>query len=163
MAHKLEIITSVDVLDASGELSGEESLLLARAQAATRNAYAPYSGFYVGTAVLLEDGSIHTGNNQENAAYPSGLCAERTALFGLRANHPHARIKMMAVTACRQGTADYLAAFPCGSCRQVMAEYEHLQQAPITVLMQAGPGRVYRCPSASSLLPLQFTKDHLSG
>jgi cytidine deaminase len=162
MAYKLEVVTWVDVLDAAGELSREERLLLARAQAATHKAYAPYSGFLVGAALLLEDGSIHTGNNQENAAYPSGLCAERTALFGLRANHPETRIKMLAVTARRQGSESYVAAMPCGSCRQVMAEYEHLQQAPITVLMQAGPDQVYRCPSAAALLPLQFSKDHLS-
>lgn len=161
MAHKLEFVTSVDVLVMPGDLSVDESLLLTRAQAATRNAYAPYSGFCVGAALLLEDGSMHTGNNQENAAYPSGLCAERITLFGLRANYPNLRIKMMAVTARRKGTESYVAAMPCGACRQVMAEYENQQQAPITLLMQAGPDQVYRCPSASSLLPLQFSKDHL--
>jgi cytidine deaminase len=162
MAHKIEIVNSVDVLDTARELSGEESLLLARAQEATRKAYAPYSGFLVGAAVLLEDGSIYTGNNQENAAYPSGLCAERTALFGLRANDPETRIRMIAVTARRQGTESYVSAMSCGGCRQVMAEYENRQQAPITVLMQAGPDQVYRCPSVATLLPLQFTKDHLT-
>src|SRR5215210_2749371 len=161
MAQKLEVVTSIDVLDTAAELSETESSLLARAQAATHKAYAPYSGFRVGAAVLLEDGSIHTGNNQENAAYPSGLCAERTVLFGLRANHPDIRIKMIAVTARKNGTESYLAAMPCGGCRQVIAEYENLQQTPITVLMQAGPQQVYRCESAATLLPLQFTKDHL--
>lgn len=161
MAHKLEFVTSVDVLNTDGDLSGEESLLLARAKEATRKAYAPYSGFLVGAAVLLEDGSMYTGNNQENAAYPSGLCAERTALFGLRANSPDIKIKMIAVTARRQGTESYVSAMSCGGCRQVMAEYENQQQAPITVLMQAGPNQVYRCPSVATLLPLQFTKDHL--
>jgi cytidine deaminase len=161
MAQKFEVVTTVDVLDITGELSEAESLLLARAQAATQKAYAPYSGFLVGAAVLLEDGSIHTGNNQENAAYPSGLCAERTALFGLRANNPDIKIKMIAVTARKNGTDSFVAAMPCGSCRQVIAEYENHQKTPIAVLMQAGQHQAYRCPSAGHLLPLQFTKEHL--
>jgi cytidine deaminase len=161
MAHTLELKILIKVFSAASELPEEEQNLLKLAQAATRQAYAPYSNFCVGAALLLADGQTFLGNNQENAAYPSGLCAERTALFGLRANNPDKIIRKIAVTAQRFGTADFVAALPCGACRQVMAEYENLQQAPITVLMQADNGQVYRCDSVSALLPLQFSRLNL--
>lgn len=161
MAHKLELKISFDVFPTASELPNDEQELLKQAQFATQNAYAPYSGFYVGAAVLLEDGSIHLGNNQENAAYPSGLCAERTALFGLRVNNPTKKITKIAITARRFDQKEFLPALPCGACRQVMAEYENQQATPITVIMQAESGQIYRCYSVSALLPLQFSRLHL--
>jgi cytidine deaminase len=161
MAHKLDINISVDVFASAAELPADEQHLLAQAQLAALNAYAPYSNFLVGAALLSTDGSIYLGNNQENAAYPSGLCAERTALFGMSANNPDKIIDKIAVTAKRSGTDVFLAALPCGGCRQVMAEFENRQQRPIMVLMQAEKGQVYRCDSVSMLLPLQFSKHNL--
>lgn len=161
MAHKLEINISVDVFSSAAELPADEQHLLAQAQLATQNAYAPYSNFLVGAALLLSDGSIYLGNNQENAAYPSGLCAERTALFGMSANNPDKTIRKLAVTARRDGTAAFLAALPCGGCRQVMAEFENRQETPIMVIMQAENGQIYRCQSVDMLLPLQFSKHNL--
>jgi cytidine deaminase len=161
MANKLEIILSFQVFSSAAELPDDEQNLLKQAQAATQYAYAPYSRFLVGAALLSADGSIHLGNNQENAAYPSGLCAERTALFGMRVNNPEKQIKKIAVTARHAGSEDFVAALPCGACRQVMAEYENQQEAPIAVLMQAENGQVYRCDSVSTLLPLQFSKHSL--
>lgn len=161
MAHKQELKIAIDVFADASELPTDEQKLLTSAQAASRQAYAPYSGFLVGAALLLEDGTTHWGNNQENAAYPSGLCAERTALFGLRVRDKNKKITKIAVTAHRNGTNGFVAALPCGACRQVMAEYENLQEAPITVLMQADNGQVYRCDSVSALLPLQFSRVNL--
>jgi len=112
----------------------------------------------VGAALLLDDDSIHTGNNQENAAYPSGLCAECTTLFGFRTNNPTKKITMMAVTAWPANTIVYQAAWPCGSCRKVTTEYENQQRTPITILIQADNGQIYRCNSASDLLSLQFSQ-----
>ncbi|RDC63511.1 cytidine deaminase [Adhaeribacter pallidiroseus] len=118
-------------------------------------AYAPYSSFHVGAAILLNDNTIHTGNNQENAVFPSGLCAERTALFGLMAHHPPMKIIAIAVTARRIN----IGATPGGACRQVIAEYENRQNASIPVLIQVGPETFYRCQSVQDLLPLQFSQE----
>ena len=131
------------------------------AQEAANDAYAPYSNFLVGAALLLEDGSMFKGNNQENAAYPSGLCAERTALFALNANYPNKKIRLLAVTARRRDETAFRPAMPCGSCRQVMGEYEYKQQEDIPVLLQAADGRFYRFQRTADLLPFQFTKDDL--
>jgi len=160
MASELQITIRLDVLEPK-ELNTHERQAMELAQEAANNAYAPYSNFLVGAALLLENGSLFKGSNQENAAYPSGLCAERTALFGLSANHPNEIIKMLAVTARRRHEDTFLPAMPCGACRQVMAEYEYKQQAPIPVLLQAPDGKFYRFKSVADLLPFQFTKDDL--
>ncbi|WP_276498153.1 cytidine deaminase [Pontibacter litorisediminis] len=160
MASKLNIEISVDVLEPQ-ELTPEEQQAMQLAQEAANDAYAPYSNFLVGAALLLEDGTLFKGSNQENAAYPSGLCAERTALFALSAHHPKARIKLLAVTARRRQEQDFLPSMPCGACRQVMSEYEFKQQEPIPVLLQAADGKFYRFRSVSDLLPFQFTPDSL--
>jgi len=161
MATKLTINIDVDVLDSVTELSAEELQAMELAQQAAADAYAPYSNFLVGAALVLEDGSMFKGSNQENAAYPSGLCAERTALFALSAHHPKSKIKLLAVTARRRDEQDFLPAMPCGACRQVMAEYEFKQKEPIPVLLQATDGKYYRFKSVADLLPFQFTPEHL--
>lgn len=160
MASELQITISLDVLEPE-ELNTQERQAMDLAQEAANDAYAPYSNFLVGAALLLEDGSLFKGSNQENAAYPSGLCAERTALFGLSANYPNQRISLLAVTARRRSDVTFLPAMPCGACRQVMAEYEYKQQAPIPVLLQAPDGKFYRFKSVADLLPFQFSKDDL--
>lgn len=160
MASELNVHIQVDVLEPQ-ELTASEQQAMQLAQKAANDAYAPYSNFLVGAALVLEDGSTFKGSNQENAAYPSGLCAERTALFALSAHHPSAKIKLLAVTARRRQEQEHLPAMPCGACRQVMAEYEFKQKEPIPVLLQAADGRFYRFKSVSDLLPFQFTPEHL--
>lgn len=143
------------------ELPEEEQHLLVAASEATEGSYAPYSHFHVGAAVLLDDGTIVKGSNQENVAYPSGLCAERVALFAASAQHPGKQIKALAITA--QSAEVHLdhPVTPCGACRQVMAEYEEKQNASYDVLLAADGDEVIRLSSAASLLPLMFKADHL--
>ena len=160
MASKFDINISVDVLEPA-ELTEQEQQAMQLAQEAANDAYAPYSNFLVGAALLLEDGTLFKGSNQENAAYPSGLCAERTALFALSAHHPNKKIKLLAVTARRRNETSFLPAMPCGACRQVMGEYEHKQQEDIPVLLHAPDGKFYRFQKMADLLPFQFTKDNL--
>lgn len=160
MASELNINISIDVLDPA-ELNEQERKAMQLAQEAANDAYAPYSNFLVGAALVLEDGSMFKGSNQENAAYPSGLCAERTALFAMSAHHPNKKIKMLAVTARRRTDKEFLPAMPCGACRQVMAEYEYKQKEAIPVLLQAPDGKFYRFKSVEDLLPFQFNKEHL--
>jgi cytidine deaminase len=161
MAHELTINIKIDVLDSVDELTPDEQKAMQLAKDAANDAYAPYSNYLVGAAILLEDGTFHKGSNQENAAYPSGLCAERTALFGMSANNPNKKIKLIAVTARRRDEPEYLAALPCGACRQVMVEYEHKQSEAISVLLQGASGTYYRCHSVADLLPLLFSKENL--
>ncbi len=125
---------------------------------AGKRAYAPYSGFRVGAAVLLDNGEIIQGNNQENSAYPSGLCAERVALFAAKAKYPEADVNAIAVTA-QSELAEKLSqpVTPCGSCRQVMSEYESLNQAgDIEVILGGSGDTIWLLPNASCLLPLTF-------
>ena len=123
---------------------------------ATEGAYAPYSNFYVGVAVLLENGTIVKGNNQENAAFPSGLCAERVAIFYVGSNYPGERIKAIAVTARSANYTQGEPVTPCGSCRQSLLEYELNQQSDIPVYMISPSGEIIVSKSIKQLLPLHF-------
>lgn len=161
MASELHIHICINVLDSAEELTQGEREAMELAQQAACDAYAPYSNFLVGAALLLEDGTLFKGSNQENAAYPSGLCAERTALFAMSAYHPNKKIKLIAVTARRRSESHFLPAMPCGACRQVMAEYEYKQGEPIPVLLQGPHSTFYRLRSVSDMLPFQFNKEHL--
>jgi len=140
-----------------GELSEDDQLLLAEARRITGLAYAPYSGFHVGAAVLLANGQIITGNNQENAAYPSGLCAERVALFYANANYPDSAVKAIAISAAKNGVLVNDTVKPCGSCRQVLAEAEVRYDTPIRVILD-GQDSIYVLKGIESLLPLSFSK-----
>lgn len=137
------------------ELPEIEKLLIERAKSASVNAYAPYSHFLVGAAVLLENGEIITGNNQENAAYPSGLCAERTAMFYANANYPDVPVTMLAVAAQNAGgfLKDPIA--PCGSCRQVLLETEQRYGKKLRVLLY-GTSEIVLIETVKDLLPLSF-------
>lgn len=138
------------------ELSTEERKLTESALEATYRSYAPYSNFHVGAAVLLENDVIVTGNNQENVAYPSGLCAERTALFYANSQYPDVPVKALAIVARdADGVAKRNIIAPCGACRQVMVETEKRFGRPMKVLL-CGAEEVYVAESASSLLPLTF-------
>lgn len=142
--------------DEWSEVSESEQLLMSEARRAVDTAYAPYSDFKVGAAVLLDSGDIVLGSNQENAAYPSGLCAERVALFAAKSQFPDRAIVAVAIaTAMGEITLEPVA--PCGGCRQVFAEYGDRQQEPIVLLLVAGSQRVTRYSDARLLLPGRFS------
>jgi len=143
--------------EAAGELPVQEQNLIEEARKAALNAYSPYSGFSVGAALLLENGEIVTGSNQENAAYPSGLCAERTALFYAGSRYPGVAVVKMAVTACRNNTFLTDAVSPCGACRQVMLETQMRQQKPFRLIL-AGQKTIHVIEDPSHLLPFPFDK-----
>ncbi len=149
-------LISYDELDSAEDLTAGERSVWEAARAATAHAYAPYSRFHVGAALLLADGTVFVGTNQENAAYPSGLCAERTALFGLAVSQPgHAPIVGMAVAA-RPAAGDFGPALPCGACRQVMLESETRQGAAIPLLLPSRAGTILRFKSVADMLPFNF-------
>lgn len=144
---------------AVGELDPIYRQLYEAAFEASKNAYAPYSQFHVGAAVLLENEEILSGNNQENVAYPSGLCAERTALFCAGAHYPDVPVLVLAIAAMKEGERVELVT-PCGACRQVMLETEQRYNKPMKVLL-CGKEEAYLIPSAADLLPLCFGKSEL--
>lgn len=140
------------------ELSPEDAALVETARQATFRSYAPYSHFCVGAAILLDNGQTVAGSNQENAAFSSGTCAERSACFYAHSRFPEARFRKIAIAA--RGTDGEFQAIPispCGSCRQALLEYETLAQAPVELLL-AGRDKVYRLPSVASTLPFAFTE-----
>lgn len=142
-------------LDSWKELEQVDIDLLEKAIEACSAAYAPYSNFKVGASVLLENGEIVIGSNQENKAYPSGLCAERTTLFSASANFPDQKMKTLAIFAESSFNEDGQLS-PCGSCRQVMQEYEAKQNQEIRVLLMNADHKVLEFKSCSDLLPLAF-------
>ena len=135
--------------------------LLLEARNAASHSYSPYSRYEVGAAVLLQNDIIVPGSNQENSSYPTGLCAERVALFAAATQHPGIKVRAIAITARKAGNVQFEAVTPCGSCRQVMCEYEDLHQEDITVIMEAGNGEVNIVKNAGSLLPLKFSHANL--
>jgi len=157
---KKDISFSFEIYEAADELPDDMRTLVAKAEEAALNAYAPYSGFQVGAAVLLENGEIITGSNQENAAYPSGLCAERVAVFYAKAKYPDVKIKQLAVIALKEGEVVEKPAAPCGACRQVLIEYEDRQGSPLPVIL-AGKKETMKINSSADLLPLSFGSKEL--
>lgn len=152
---KIDLVTPLTVLK-SEELTDEEYKLVCKASSACLDAYAPYSGFHVGAAILLDDGTIVTGSNQENAAFPSGMCAERTAAFYAHSQYPHLKFKKIAVSALGQeGAVLSEPVSPCGACRQALLEFEKLSGGDVEVLLHCHK-KIYRLPSVKSLLPLSF-------
>lgn len=144
------------------ELSQNEQKLLVEAERARENAYAPYSSFKVGAAVLLDNGEIVIGNNQENASYPSGLCAERVAVFQAGAKYPGVPINTIVITATSKDYVVDNPAAPCGNCRQSIIEYEQRQKKPIAILLRGETGPIYKCSSMADILPLAFSSSFLS-
>lgn len=142
------------------EYSGSIKKLIEEAKLATQKAYAPYSGFHVGAAILLANGEIIIGNNQENAAYPSGLCAERVAIFTANAQYPDIAVEAIAIAAFHNGKFTDAPCCPCGSCRQVLLEIENKHNNSFRIIMY-GENEIYEIESAKSLLPLSFGKDSL--
>ena len=143
------------------DLTPGDRQLMQSAVAARNNAYAPYSGFNVGAAVLMENGKVIIGNNQENASYPSGLCAERVAIFQAGAQFPGMPIKAIAISAASKSFKVKKPAAPCGNCRQAIAEYEHRQPGPIRLLLMGEEGGIIHCGSLADILPLSFNSSYL--
>jgi cytidine deaminase len=150
-----------EIFNTLEDLDSESKYLVHKAKEATQLSYAPYSKFNVGSALILEDGSVIVGANQENAAYPLCMCAERVALYTSATQHPGKRIVKMAVVAHKKNHKELTVATSCGACRQVMLEFEHRQKKAIEVVMLGPDDKWVKCVSASSLLPLDFNKDHL--
>lgn len=142
------------------ELSVDERELVEAAIKATDNSYAKYSHFHVGAALRLADGSIVIGANQENAAFPSGLCAERSAIFAAQSQKPHEAITMLAIAARNSNGLMPDPISPCGACRQVMLEMEDRYQRPLEVLLYGTRG-VYRVQSVKDLMPLIFVDSNM--
>ena len=143
------------------ELPEDDRMLIEQARKSVMSAYAPYSRFSVGAAVLLENGTIMLGNNQENASYPIGMCAERVAVFAAAANYPGVKIKAIAITALSKQFLIDKPITPCGACRQAIAEYEHRYKNPIRLIMVGESGKVLVADSIKHFLPYQFTGDDL--
>jgi len=144
--------------DNLSELDTERKNLVEKSMEAAQNAYVPYSHFHVGAAVLLDNGEIITGNNQENASYPVGTCAERTLLSYVHANFPGNKKLILAISV--PDTDKDVS--PCGLCRQTLLEYENIQGQSIEIILHNKSGSVLIIPSASALLPLHFDSEMLS-
>lgn len=147
--------------DSIDELTVEDKKLADEARKSAANAYAPYSHFHVGAAVLLENGVTVLGNNQENASYPIGLCAERVAVFSAGANYPGIKIKSIAITASSKDFLIDQPVAPCGACRQAIAEYEHRDKHPIRLILFGEAGKVLVSESIKNFLPYMFDGDNL--
>ena len=154
MTEKHLVINYTEYASAS-EMSLEDQQLVSAAIDARSGSYSPYSHFQVGAALRLGDGTIVKGANQENAAYPSGLCAERTALFAAGANYPDLPVRSLAIVAANHGKLLDEPATPCGACRQVMAESQKRAGAPISVIL-IGAKRIWKFGSVDDVLPFIF-------
>lgn len=158
---KITVESSFTVFSSLDELPKDVQDLMQKAVDARKKAYAPYSKFHVGAAILLDDDEIVTGSNQENASYPSGLCAERTAIYYAGANHPNAKIKTMAISAASQNRKTTKPIPPCGACRQAISEYETKQDLPIEIYFMGEEGDIVKSDSLENLLPFVFKKSSL--
>lgn len=151
------IVTSrINVFESIQELPLLAQDLMEKAVEVRKNAYAPYSKFRVGAAILLDNGKIITGSNQENAAYPSGLCAERVAIFYAGATYPEAKILKIVISATSDINITTVPVPPCGACRQSIAEYEVRQNCPIEIYYMGEKGVIYQSESLKNLLPFMF-------
>ncbi|OAB27712.1 cytidine deaminase [Flavobacterium fryxellicola] len=158
---EITITTQFKVFDSTTDLPFDVQNLMDQAAAVRKTAYAPYSKFRVGVALILDNGQVILGSNQENAAYPSGLCAERVAIFYAGAKYPEAKVLKMAITAASDTNETTTPIPPCGSCRQAIAEYEIKQDTPIEIYFMGEIGTIYKSESLKNLLPFMFVKKFL--
>lgn len=157
-----KINISIDIeLKQKEELSAEEQILVVKAIEATTRSYSVYSHFAVGAALMLENGDIVLGANQENAAFPSGLCAERTAIFAAQVNNPDQPLKTIAIAARNENGLLKKPITPCGGCRQVMLEIEDRYKKPVKILLYGTEG-IYVVNSVKDIMPLSFVSDDLT-
>lgn len=158
---KINVNTTFIVFESLEELDSSTKDLMLKAIEIRKKAYAPYSKFRVGAALLLENGEVVLGSNQESAAYPSGLCAERVAIFQAGAIHPNQKIIKIAISATSDVNPTKRPTPPCGACRQSISEYEQKQESPIEIYFMGESGDIYKSDSLENLLPLSFHKDFL--
>ncbi len=159
--QNLELKISYTELENENELNEQEKALMQKAHQSCSLAYAPYSHFFVGAAILLENGITVCGNNQENAAFPSGLCAERVAIFSAGASYPNVKIKTIAITCKSKFFLVNQPLSPCGACRQAMSEYEMRYKSNIRIILQGETGKIRIMNSISDLLPFMFVAAEL--
>ncbi|AVR44195.1 cytidine deaminase [Christiangramia fulva] len=157
----LTITSHLEVYDSLEELPGNLQQLMQQAIKVRDTAYAPYSQFKVGAALLLDNDEVILGSNQENASYPSGLCAERTAVYAAGAKYPEAEIKAIAISAKSMKHQVISPVPPCGACRQALIEYEVKQEKPIGIFFMGESGKVVKANSIKDLLPLVFDNSSL--
>lgn len=153
---ELKIESTFTVFESVNDIPKDTQDLMSKAIEAREKAYAPYSKFHVGAAILLDNGKIIKGSNQENASYPSGLCAERTAIYYAGAEYPEAKIIQIAITAASENSVTDEPIPPCGACRQAIAEYEIKQESEIEIYFMGETGKVLMSKSLKNLLPLLF-------
>ena len=158
---KIDVVASATIYDDVSELPSDIQALMNKAVEARKRAYAPYSKFKVGAALLLENNQIILGNNQESAAYPSGMCAERVAIWKAGSEYPGIRVKQLAITASSTNTKVDRPVGPCGACRQTLSEYEINQKEPIEIYFMGEVGNVVKSESLLSLLPFSFDSTYL--
>lgn len=158
---EITITTSFLEFESIEELDASSQKMMKLAIEARKKAYAPYSKFTVGCSILLDNGKVVEGSNQENAAYPSGLCAERVAIFYAGSNYPNAKILKLFISASPQDRELEQPIPPCGSCRQSIAEYEIKQDQNIEIYFMGGKGKIYKSNSLKNILPFMFDKKYL--
>ena len=158
---KLQVTATATLYKNVSELSEEDQLLMQKAVEARANAYAPYSKFSVGAALLLANNQIILGSNQENAAYPSGMCAERVAVWKAGTAFPGVAIKKLAITASSANYTVEKPVGPCGACRQTLSEYEVNQKEPMQILFMGEVGKIVKTESLGDLLPFSFDSSYL--
>ena len=158
---KISINSNFTIFEDIDDLPAKIQELVLSAKNIRRKAYSKYSNFSVGVSILLEDDTIVDGSNQENAAYPSGLCAERTAIFYANSNYPHLKIKCLVIVAGSNLKSNSTPIAPCGACRQVIAEYENKQNSEIELYFMGETGKIIHSKSIENLLPFKFDSSFL--
>jgi cytidine deaminase len=158
---KIDVVASATIYENISELPLDVQLLMNKAIEARKQAYAPYSKFYVGAALLLENNQIISGNNQESAAYPSGMCAERVAIWKAGSDFPGVKVKQLVITASSSNSKVDRPVGPCGACRQTLSEYEINQKEPIEIYFMGEVGKIVKTESLLSLLPFSFDSTYL--
>ena len=159
--EKINISTSATIFNDISELSEQDRILMNKAIEAKETSYSPYSNFMVGAAILLENNEIILGSNQENAAYPSGMCAERVAVWKAGSQFPGVKIISLAITASSSTTKVDKPVGPCGACRQTLLEYEVKQNEPFEIIFMGEVGKIVKTESLSALLPFSFDSTYL--
>lgn len=154
--QKIQTTTEYSLFESIDDLDSIAQSLMNEAVQTRKKAYAPYSNFSVGAAILLDNNKVVTGNNQENAAFPSGLCAERVAIYSAGANYPESTIKTIAISASSSKHKVTSPVGPCGSCRQSIAEYENKQKQAIEIYFMGEEGQIVKVNSLKDLLPFGF-------
>ncbi len=158
---EIKICSNFKVYDSIDDLNDQIKVLFNEAKLIRESAYSEYSKFSVGAAVLLENGKILCGSNQENSSYPSGLCAERTVLFYANSKYPNTKIKEIAVIAGSINKINENPVAPCGSCRQVISEFQTKQKSDIGLYFKGEKGKIIYTDSINNLLPFKFDKSFL--